>query len=174
MHMYKAFLLLFALLIVSCTPEKQWTERTLEDSLRIIEVSGGPALGYSTSSGIGILERDGLPFKDLNKNGELEVYEDWRQPVRDRARDLASRLSLEEIAGLMLYSRHQAIPADSEGYRAGTYNGKPFQQADTVPFALTDQQRKFLTEDHLRHVLLTSVENPEGGARWNNNVQSLA
>jgi beta-glucosidase len=162
------------LLLVSCTPEKQWTERTLGDSLRIIEVSEGRALGYSARSGVGILERDGLPFKDLNKNGELEVYEDWRQPVRERARDLASRLSPEEIAGLMLYSRHQAIPADSEGYRAGTYNGKPFQEADTVPFALTDQQQQFLAEDHLRHVLITSVENPEVAARWNNNVQALA
>lgn len=174
MHKFRNCFLLFPLFIISCTPNKQWTERTHGDNMRFLEVADGPTLGYSASSGVTILERNGLPFKDLNKNGELEVYEDWRQPAGARAQDLASRLSLEEIAGLMLYSRHQAIPADSEGYRAGTYNGKPFQEADTVPFALTDQQQQFLTEDHLRHVLITSVENPGVAARWNNNVQALA
>ena len=28
-----------------------------------------------------IIEVDGLKFKDLNGNGTLDVYEDWRQPV---------------------------------------------------------------------------------------------
>jgi beta-glucosidase len=38
---------------------------------------------------------------------------------------------------------------------------------------LSDQQRKFLTEDHLRHVLIVSVENPTVAAEWSNNVQAL-
>ena len=174
MSIAKTCLFLIGLFIISCTPKIKWTERTLGDSIRIVEVFEGPVLGYSTSSGVAILERDGLPFKDLNKNGTLEPYEDWRKPVEARAQDLASRLSQEQIAGLMLYSQHQAIPADSEGYRAGTYGGKPFPEADTVPYALTDQQNKFLQEDHLRHVLITSVESPVVAARWNNNIQSLA
>ena len=123
MSIAKTCLFLIGLFIISCTPKINWTERTLGDSIRIVEVFEGPALGYSTSSGVVILERDGLPFKDLNKNGTLEPYEDWRKPVEARAQDLASRLSQEQIAGLMLYSQHQAIPADSEGYRAGTNGG---------------------------------------------------
>jgi len=160
--------------LTACTPQSNWTEKEIMESIRMLEIPGGPTLGYSATSGIAILEIDGLPFKDLNRNGTLEPYEDWRLPVHERAEDLASRLSEEDIAGLMLYSGHQAIPADSEGYRAGTYNGKPFQVADTVPYALSDQQRSFLVDDHLRHVLITSVENPEVAARWNNNVQALA
>ena len=161
------------LLLCSCTSHPEWVERPFGGDLRMIEVPDGPVLGYSPRSGVGILERDGLPFKDLNKNGNIEPYEDWRLPVDERARDLASRLPEEQIAGLMLYSRHQAIPADAEGYRAGTYGGKPFNEADTVAYALTDQQNMFLREDHLRHLLITSVENPETAARWNNNIQAL-
>ena len=66
--------------------------------------SKGPTLGYSTSSGITILTIDGLKFKDLNKNGKLDAYEDWRLPMDARAKDLASKMTIEQIAGLMLYS----------------------------------------------------------------------
>ena len=35
-----------------------------------------------------IIQVDGLAFKDLNKNGKLDIYEDWRKPVVERAKDL--------------------------------------------------------------------------------------
>ena len=40
-------------------------------------------------------------FKDLNNNGKLDVYEDWRQPVKQRVEDLLLRMTLQEKAGLM-------------------------------------------------------------------------
>src|SRR5512135_1968647 len=72
---------------------------------------GGPTLRYAAGLGVGILKVDGLSFKDLNRNGKLDRYEDWRLPAAERARDLASKMSLDEIAGLMLYSGHQGVPA---------------------------------------------------------------
>src|SRR5436305_8562136 len=42
-----------------------------------------------------------LSFKDLNRNGALDPYEDWRLPVEKRVSDLLSRMTLEEKAGLM-------------------------------------------------------------------------
>ena len=45
---------------------------------------------------------NGLVFKDLNVNGRLDAYEDWRLPVAARVRDLSSRMTLEEKAGLLL------------------------------------------------------------------------
>ncbi len=77
--------------------------------------SGGPLLGYSESSGVKIITQNGFFFKDLNKNGKLDPYEDWRLPVDTRAKNLASMMSIDQIAGLMLYSRHQAIPASVQG-----------------------------------------------------------
>lgn len=135
---------------------------------------GGPTLGYSKVSGVGILEQDGLFFKDLNRNGKLDPYEDWRLPAKERAKDLASRMSIEQIAGLMLYSRHQAVPAASGGWFAGTYNGQPYEASGAQPWDLTDEQKAFLENDHLRHILITTVESPEIAARWNNQVQAFA
>jgi beta-glucosidase len=51
---------------------------------------------------------NGLRFRDLNRDGKLEPYEDWRLPAQQRAADLVGRLSLEEKAGLMM---HASAPA---------------------------------------------------------------
>ena len=139
----------------------------------IITQEGGKTLGYSPASGVQILTVDGLKFKDLNRNGKLDKYEDWRLPAKERAQDLASQLSIEEIAGLMLYSAHQAIPGASEGFGAATYGGKNLAESGAKPSDISDQQRKFLVEDNLRHVLITSVQSPRVAAEWNNNVQAL-
>ena len=141
-------------------------------SFILIKNKGGQTLGYSPNSGVKILTVDGLSFKDLNKNGKLDKFEDWRLPYEKRAKDLASQLSMEQIAGLMLYSAHQSIPARSGGYFSGTYNGKPFKEGEVDPSDLTDQQKKFLKEDNLRHVLITTVQSPEIAAQWNNKLQA--
>ena len=155
-----------ALALTACD---KWTEQTY-DGYNLITQKDGATLGYSPTSGIQILHEDGYAFKDLNRNGQLDVYEDWRQPVGKRVEDLAAQLSIEEIAGLMLYSNHQAIPATS--YDMSTYNGKPYAESGAQPWELTDHQKKFLKDDHLRHVLVTTVETPKIAARWNNSLQA--
>lgn len=40
-------------------------------------------------------------FKDLNANGKLDRYEDWRLPTKMRVADLLPRMSMEEKAGIM-------------------------------------------------------------------------
>lgn len=151
--------------------QQKWTEEP-KGSFNLIR-QAGKTLAYSPNSGVKILTVDGLAFKDLNKNGKLDAYEDWRLPADARAKDLASKMSIEQIAGLMLYSRHQSIPARSGGYFAGTYKGKPFAESGAKPEDLSDQQIEFLTKDNLRHVLLTTVQSPEIAAKWNNNMQAL-
>lgn len=140
----------------------------------VIKNTKGATLGYSTASGVKILTVNGTKFKDLNKNGKLDKYEDWRLSADERAKDLASKLSVEEIAGLMLYSRHQALPGGVSGYNMGTYGGKVFPEATNVKASdLSDQQKAFLKDDNLRHVLVTKVQSPEVAAVWNNNIQSF-
>ena len=142
----KTYSALFALLfLAACGPK--WQE-SAADGFRLVTQKGGATLGYTS---VPLLTVDGYAFKDLNRNGALDLYEDWRLPSEERARNLAAQLSIEEIAGLMLYSGHQAVRGPE----------------------ITDQQRKFLTEDHLRAVLVTTVDSPEVAARWNNNVQTL-
>ncbi|EGK01456.1 glycoside hydrolase family 3 protein [Dysgonomonas gadei] len=142
------------------------------DNYRFVENNNGPRLGYSPQSGVKILTVDGLNFKDLNRNGKLDKYEDWRLPIDERAKDLAKKMSVEQIAGLMLYSGHQSIPSADFGFGAGTYNGKPFSQSGANPWELSDAQRKFLKDDNLRHVLLVGVQSPEVAAKWSNEMQA--
>ena len=171
----KKGIVLPALLLILGTQtyaQKKWTE-TAKDSHTIIQNNSGQTLGYSPKSGIKIIPVDGLAFKDLNKNGKLDIYEDWRKPVAERAKDLAAKMTVEQMAGLMLYSRHQAIPAQETGMFTGTYNGRPFSKSGAKSSDLSDQQIGFLTKDNLRHVLMTSVESPTVAATWNNNIQAL-
>ncbi|MBN1821074.1 MAG: glycoside hydrolase family 3 C-terminal domain-containing protein [Prolixibacteraceae bacterium] len=154
-----------------CGPK--WTEENQGD-FNVVYNNGGQTLGYSPKSGIKIIEEKGFAFKDLNKNGELDIYEDWRLPADERAKDLASKMSVEQIAGLMLYSAHQSIPAGGRGpFGRATYDGKSFDESGAKASDLTDQQKQFLTEDNLRHVLITMVESPAIAAQWNNNMQAL-
>jgi beta-glucosidase len=49
-----------------------------------------------------IIVVDGYRFKDLNGNGRLDLYEDWRLPVAQRIDDLLARMTPDEKAGMML------------------------------------------------------------------------
>ena len=164
----------FAALTISAQPK--W-EKCDKGSHIVITQDGGSTLGYNQHSGVKILTIGGFAFKDLNKNGKLDKYEDWRLSSEERAKDLASQLSLDEIAGLMLYSAHQQIPGndkDPNPAKRGHYNGLTFKQTRGVaPSALTDEQLKFVGEDYVRHILITKVQNAYTAAEWNNNLQAL-
>jgi len=133
--------------------------------------SNGPRLGLTSAK---LIERDGLFFKDLEGTGELLPYEDWRLTPEERARDLAGRLSVEEIAGLMMYSSHQMVPFFSQGPFQATYGGKTFEESGACAWSLTDQQKAFLEKDHLRHVLAMLLKDAQTAALWNNEMQAFA
>ena len=42
-----------------------------------------------------------MTFRDLNKNGRLDPYEDPNCPLEQRVEDLLSQMTLEEKAGIM-------------------------------------------------------------------------
>ena len=117
----------------------------------LVSQTDGPTLGYSPVSGVTVLTEDGYAFKDLNRNGSLDVYEDWRMNPKDRAKDLAAQMSIDQIAGLMLYSSH-------------------VQVQDSVP---TPELLSKLIDDKMRHVLVTKVKNAYTAAVWHNNIQVL-
>lgn len=165
------YLFIISLFInVSCSPK--WKEKT-SGNLVTVKNEGRAKLQYHKESGVTLLVVDRYAFKDLNKNGILDPYEDWRLIAQDRAIDLASKMTINQIAGLMLYSKHQAIPASSQGFFKGTYDEKILEESGANPSDLTDQQKKFLSNDNLRHVLITSVQSPKIAAEWNNKAQSF-
>ena len=150
---------------------KFWRRESAHMKITYIDNVNGPKLGITSAK---LIEQDGLYFKDLEGTGELLPYEDWRLTPEERAGDLAARLSVEEIAGLMMYSSHQMVPFFAGLPFQATYDGKSFEESGAEAWALTDQQKKFLTEDHLRHVLVMLLKDAETAARWNNELQAFA
>lgn len=116
--------------------------------------NNGEVLSYSANSGMRLLEitSDGYTyaFKDMDNDGKLDVWEDWRLGVSLRAQDLAKKLSKEQIAGLMLFSSHER----------------------NIEAGLTDDQRKYLSDDNLRNILNAGSNNVEAAVLWNNEMQA--
>lgn len=138
------------------------------DNHTLYENDNGVVIGTATNK---IKEKDDFIFRDLSGVGELLPYEDWRLSPEVRAKDLAMRLSITEIAGLMMYSPHQMVPAFSDSPFGATYNGKVFGESEEHPWSLTDQQKSFLDKDHIRHVLAMYLQDPVTAAKWNNQLQ---
>lgn len=120
------------------------------------------------------IEKDGLFFKDLSRSGSLLPYEDWRLDAVTRARDLSKRLSIEEIAGLMMYSPHQMVPFTGNGPFRATYDGKEFELSGKKAWDMTDQQKDFLQNAHIRHVLTMYLQDTSTAVKWNNEMQAFA
>ena len=136
-----------------------------------IHNAGGARLSMGKAA---IKEVDGYAFKNLSKTEMLLPYEDWRLPAEERAKDLASRLSIAQIAGLMLWSPHQMVPFMPGMPFKGHYDGGDFVPGVTDPASMTDEQKEFLKEHNLRNFLLVGTESAATAARWNNGLQALA
>ena len=98
----KRTLLFFTAAILVAACGRNLIREEQHEGYTLVYQSKGQTLGYAPSSGVQLLMVDGYAFKDLNRSGALDPYEDWRLSVAERARDLAGRMSLDEICGLML------------------------------------------------------------------------
>lgn len=139
-----------------------------KDGFTIYENENGKQIATATGK---IIEIEGLVFRDLEGTGELLPYEDWRLDSKTRAMDLAGRLTVEEMAGLMMYSPHQLVPGVYVEPFVSTYDGKTREESGAEKWSLTDQQKIFLKEDHVRYVLARDLESTEVAAKWNNEMQ---
>ena len=163
-----------ALVLLAAVSCRKVSETQVENHI-VISQRGGKTIAYSPDSGVKILYDGGYAFKDLNRNGMIDPYEDWRRSSQERAADLASKMTVEEIAGLMLYSKHMAVPhVSSTDPMKYTFGGKSFAESGADTSALSDNQIVALKEDNLRHILVTKVSSPSAAARWNNNLQAFA
>ena len=141
-----------------------------------------------------VLTIDGLKFKDLNKNGVLDPYEDWRLPVERRVADLVSKMTMEEKAGLMFHASIQgAMGPNGEvlgtmssfgGGRAGGPVPQPTGvtraiRGRTNPYNVEPTDNASATELILKRgirwaVIRPGSEAPEITAKFVNNLQQIA
>lgn len=107
--------------IAPITPEElgsgtvKWTEEKTADSWYKVTNDGGKTLGYSKDSGVALIQVDGFAFKDLDRDGVLDGYEDWRNSNEDRARDLASQMGVEEMTPLFTHGGWRSFGSTIEG-----------------------------------------------------------
>jgi len=110
-----------------------------------------------------IKSEDGFDFRDLNKNGKLDVYEDTRQPVEARIKDLLSQMTLEEKAGMMFINGAR-INDD------GSIDDKPA----TGMFAFAPNALKLMNSKKMNHFNLWAIPSIDALAKWYNNMQRYA
>ncbi|WP_229459473.1 glycoside hydrolase family 3 protein [Massilia cavernae] len=129
-----------------------------------------PAIG---AQGKAVLTIGGYQFKDLNGNGRLDPYEDWRLPVGVRVGDLVAQMTLEEKAGLMLI----------DTLNAGCAGALP---ADATRFIVSEKMSRFIFRNVVDAVAATcdgsvKAAGPGGlvitaqqAAQFTNKIQALA
>ena len=93
----------------------------------LMSASGGAAIAANDPPAIGgdnFVEVSGLRFADLNRNGSLDPYEDWRLSPASRAGDLVSRMTLAEKAGTLM---HGTAPSSGDLGRGQGYDLAKFE-----------------------------------------------
>ena len=106
------------------------------------------------------LTQDGVTFRDLNKNGKLDIYEDPRRPIKERIEDLLSQMMLEEKAGMMF---HTMIGMNKDGTLMEKMGMFPLPQT-------SDMVAKRL----MSHFNILEGTDPRPMAEWHNRIQKLA
>jgi beta-glucosidase len=103
---------------------------------------------------------DGVEYRDLNRNGRMDPFEDPRLPVEQRVADLLGRMSLEEKVGLMF---HTVIEAGADG------------TVKESPGAISKSPTsEVVLRKHLTHFNVHVLDDARMAARWHNALQAIA
>lgn len=138
-----------------------------------------------------IIEHDSKQFKDLNRNGELDLYEDWRLSPQERSKDLLQRMSLEEKVGMMLIADIKMtnevsimdFNVQQEGEITTAFNEEDVVVANNqftgepLPYPVMNNvgTTKGIIDHKLRHFIWRTTTAPADTlAKWANKVQELA
>ncbi|MBS1828791.1 MAG: glycoside hydrolase family 3 C-terminal domain-containing protein [Acidobacteria bacterium] len=143
----------------------------LASAFTLLFAQTDPAQPVLASRTARILRIDGILFKDLNKNGQLDPYEDWRLPAQTRAQDLVSRMTLEEKAGLMVGPSLNPGPGGAVSDQP-TYGTNPFNPGP--PQLVSPATEHALHQLHLAQFIIRANLPPRQMATWLNAVQEVA
>ena len=108
-----------------------------------------------------ILTKANHEFRDLNNNGELDVYEDDREPVDARVSDLLAQMNIEEKVGLMW---HPPIGVGAEGEVLGKPDPGAFSVASSYDYLINKKLRTFN---------LFTIPSTRNLANWYNSIQKI-
>jgi beta-glucosidase len=103
-------------------------------------------------------------YRDLNKNGKKDIYEDSSQSVEARVNDLLSQMTLEEKAGMMFIN----------GVRINEDGSLDEKKGDGLYASFTPTAPGLIKEKKMNHFNLWEIPGVRALATWQNNVQRLA
>jgi beta-glucosidase len=106
---------------------------------------------------------NGFTFRDLNKNGRLDIYEDSRQPLEARIEDLLRQMTLEEKAGMM-FINGATVNQD------GSLEEKPGPPGFGMARVAVNQ----ITHQRMNHFNLWQIPSAQVVAAWYNRLQQFA
>jgi beta-glucosidase len=112
-----------------------------------------------------MLSIDGHEFRDLNKNGKLDAYEDYRVNIEDRITNLIGQMSLEEKAGTMFITM---AAMNSNGDLSET---KSFLNPISY---IVEGNSEMVLGKNMNHLNTLQSTSPEAMVVWHNNIQKLA
>ncbi|MEN8228192.1 MAG: glycoside hydrolase family 3 N-terminal domain-containing protein [Bacteroidota bacterium] len=113
---------------------------------------------------------DGKSFRDLNKNGELDLYEDSRADVNDRVSDLLNQMTIEEKAGTMFVTMI-GMTAEGDPYDKPKLSKNPF---DLLLAIAAPPASEMLVNKKMNSFNIINSYDANILARYNNNVQKVA
>ena len=99
-------------------------------------------------------------FRDLNKNGRMDPYEDPRRPIEERVADLLAQMTLEEKAGLMFHTFVPVNPDDA------TLTGPGMTGRLSIS--------EMVLNLRMTHFNLPRIPSARQTAEWHNRLQRLA
>lgn len=114
-----------------------------------------------------IVTISGKTFRDLNKNGALDIYEDLSASIDDRVDDLVSQMTVEEKAGAMFITmigfRDNGSPTD-EIYI-------PNNMLDIMAMTILPMSSDMVANKKMNSFNIISSYDADIMARFNNNIQ---
>ena len=116
-----------------------------------------------------------LRFRDLNHDGRLAPYEDWRLPPAVRAHDLLKRMTLEEKVGLMMHGTAPAKEVPGHGAEFA-HDGAPTDggtYGEGTRYDL-EKSREIILHRHVMTMVTRLDCPPDELARQNNLLQEIA
>lgn len=116
-----------------------------------------------------IIEVDGYQFKDLNDNGELDPYEDWRLSAEERADHLLSLMSAEQKAAQMV---HLTLVTKKDSWF--TSNNVGFALAYEYLFEPEEDEEEDEDEEEAESSEDSEISAAKNAARKTNEIQELS
>ncbi len=116
------------------------------------------------------LIENGQNYRDLNKNGKLDVYENVHANIDDRLDDIISQMSIEEKAGTMFITM-AGMRSNGDPY------DKPFIPTNAIDMMINimlPTSSDMIAKRKMNSFNIINSYDAEIIARFNNNVQKMA